>query len=200
MSRFVQSLVNNFVGSLFLECVISYSFITDYVLYIFFHCSYTYFYIIQEEADSPPLLTDNTRGNGHSIHARNDPHSNHHQPGRVIRGDHMDRRGRADSRDSGRRSRPQDRPHDRQDWQQRPHDRDLHYGRDGRADSRERGREGGGNLDSSEDRRHLRHQQQAHGYDFNNNYHHHYNNDEPPRGYRSRSRDRLVSSAPYHRR
>jgi hypothetical protein len=108
MSRFVQSLVNNFVGSLFLECVISYSFITDYVLYIFFHCSYTYFYIIQEEADSPPLLTDNTRGNGHSIHARNDPHSNHHQPGRVIRGDHMDRRGRADSRDSGRRSRPQD--------------------------------------------------------------------------------------------
>jgi hypothetical protein len=72
-----------------------------------------------EEAGSPPMLTDNTRGNGHSIHRNRDQHySNGHN-----RSDSRDRGGnnRGDSRGSGtiddsrRRENSRSRSRDRRD-------------------------------------------------------------------------------------
>lgn len=53
--------------------------------------------IAKEEDNSPPMLTDNTRGNGHNMHAADNNNKHHHEA-----------RKRDDSRDRGRSRHHQD--------------------------------------------------------------------------------------------
>lgn len=67
-----------------------------------------------EESDSPPLLTDNTRGNGYSMHRRDGGRDRHHQRDRDnYRRDRDDRRDRDNRRDRD----------DRRDYRSRSRDR-----------------------------------------------------------------------------
>jgi len=105
---------------------------------------------VKEEKHSPPMLTDNTRGNGYTMHRRDDRRRGRSRSRSRDRENHRRDRYRDDSRERNR-DRDRDRDDRRSDRDERRSAPVCKYGRDCR--DRERGRCNRQHLDDDHQRR-----------------------------------------------